>query len=708
VLLVGTGTPEETAADLACMSEAIAAVMPYAETSPLVGEDATAARINLAIRDLAASQAGLTIFYFTGHGLRTGTESYLCGSDSMPGNEGVPLYLLVRQLTELGPDRSWLAILDCCHGTPDNVHTSGVSAAHIQAAMSGYIGNRAVLAAAAPEGLALRIDGKGSPFTLSVAAGLKGGAANALGEVTAAALHHHVDLELSELGYPRPTLVCDQADRFTIAVDLPARGKRPLSEEDTAGIIAKAVAMPDNLRPYFRPSEPDWKQEGWLRASQALRPAVIWFDRVSANHPQLALEPEFTGPRDALDRYLATLAQVEMGIETPYGVIGRPIGGGGFGVVWELGEDRAIKVFHAHEMHRRDKRSRFERGYRAMEQLDQGVVKVLHYLQTPPAILMDLVAGGNLAKLGPFGLIDGLELIAGIGRALVYAHSHGVVHRDLKPENVLLQDGLPLLTDFDLAWFPGATSLTVAPMNGSPYAAPEQVRGDKQSQRHARVDVYALGQLLYFVLTGKPPNAGNALANARVLVKNLTFAGDGSPSPDMLIQIYDRAIHAEPKGRFPTMADMVAELERLLTDKQSHGELTFRVFCSNALGRAKAEIDNSPKAFKVYAKSRSQRTTVELILRSDGPVRGHLVQARFKVYDFLGQNVPRSYARMQKINQCRVDAMMDADPEAYAVKLKSGAYLVELQTLVPELSLEEARTFGRRLQSIIYAGERIT
>src|SRR5579862_9633608 len=120
---------------------------------------------------------------------------------------------------------------------------------------------------------------------------------------------------------------------------------------------------------------------------------------------------------------------------------------------------------------------------------------------------MKYVDGGSLAQSQTLATRALVKLMLKLARAVHYAHQRGILHRDLKPANVLLDaDGTPYITDFGLAKRTEADSgLTrTGAIVGTPsYMPPEQARADRQVTTAA--DVYALGAILYELLTGRPP-----------------------------------------------------------------------------------------------------------------------------------------------------------------------------------------------------------
>ena len=197
------------------------------------------------------------------------------------------------------------------------------------------------------------------------------------------------------------------------------------------------------------------------------------------------------------------------------GVLGR----GGMGVVykaWHLRLNRpvALKMLLAGPYARPEELERFLREAEAVAGLRHpNIVQVYDVgdLDGRPYFTMEFVEGGSLAqKLAgtPQPAGQAAALVATLAEAVQVAHQSGIVHRDLKPANILLTaDGTPKITDFGLARrLEGGGGLTLSgvPVGTPSYMAPEQARGQKDAIGPA-ADVYALGAILYELLTGRPP-----------------------------------------------------------------------------------------------------------------------------------------------------------------------------------------------------------
>ncbi|HYL36325.1 MAG TPA: serine/threonine-protein kinase [Bryobacteraceae bacterium] len=152
--------------------------------------------------------------------------------------------------------------------------------------------------------------------------------------------------------------------------------------------------------------------------------------------------------------------------------------------------------------------------------------------------------------------------------ALDYIHRNGVVHRDLKPENIMIDENDNIkLIDFGIAARQGARRLTFAKLSqvmGTPdYISPEQVKGKRGD---GRSDIYALGAMLYEMLTGQPPFSGPnpfAIMNDRLL-NNPVPPRELNPeiSPQLQEVVY-RALEREPQNRYATANEFAWDLEHL-------------------------------------------------------------------------------------------------------------------------------------------------
>jgi serine/threonine protein kinase len=215
---------------------------------------------------------------------------------------------------------------------------------------------------------------------------------------------------------------------------------------------------------------------------------------------------------------------------------------------------------------------RFNREQEIGQKLDHpGVMKVFpgdhhgqHYM------VMEWVEGRLLRQLlneqRKIPQDRTIKIALQIASALDYIHGHGVVHRDLKPENIMVDaDDRIKLIDFGIAANVGSRRLTFAKFSqtvGTPdYISPEQVKGKRGD---ARSDIYALGVMLYEMLTGKVPFTGpNAfvIMNDRLLNNPIPPREiDPAISPQLQEIIY-RAMERDPTKRYPNVHEMIWDVE---------------------------------------------------------------------------------------------------------------------------------------------------
>ena len=161
---------------------------------------------------------------------------------------------------------------------------------------------------------------------------------------------------------------------------------------------------------------------------------------------------------------------------------------------------------------------------------------------------------------------DAVRIASEVASALDYAHRHGVIHRDIKPENILLHDGSALVADFGIALAAskaGGTRMTETGMSlGTPhYMSPEQAMGEREIT--ARSDVYALGCVLYEMLTGDPPFTGSTAQAivARVVTESpRSMTSQRHTIPPQVEAAVLTSLEKLPADRFATAAEFAAAL----------------------------------------------------------------------------------------------------------------------------------------------------
>jgi len=198
------------------------------------------------------------------------------------------------------------------------------------------------------------------------------------------------------------------------------------------------------------------------------------------------------------------------------------IGRGGMGIVYRarqagLEREVALKLILLDHLASSTDRARFYAEARSAARLEhENIVPVYELGQVDgrPFICMKLIDGETLATRlmrGPLAGREAAKLLLPLCRAIQYAHDQSVLHRDIKPSNILLgRDGRPYLTDFGLAKdLSDTASLTrTGAVIGTPaYMSPEQAAGGR-ARIDATSDVYALGAVLYHMVTGQPPFVG--------------------------------------------------------------------------------------------------------------------------------------------------------------------------------------------------------
>ncbi|MBI4614367.1 MAG: SUMF1/EgtB/PvdO family nonheme iron enzyme [Planctomycetes bacterium] len=259
----------------------------------------------------------------------------------------------------------------------------------------------------------------------------------------------------------------------------------------------------------------------------------------------------------------------------------RELGRGGMGVVYlahdpSLDREVAIKVISRAEFASEKDRERFQREAKVAARIRHPHVVQVHQVGEDRGLLyftMEFVEGKTLQALVEEGDFPGrraARALSKLARAVHMLHENGIVHRDLKPQNVMVRpDGEPVLMDFGLARrVAGERSLTVseAILGTPPYMSPEQA-GKPDGAIGTASDVYGLGAILYFCLTGQPPFLGSTVENIlyQVCFRNPTPPGAMNPAVDRDLEtIALKCLAKEPRARYLSALGLAEDLERHL------------------------------------------------------------------------------------------------------------------------------------------------
>jgi serine/threonine protein kinase len=285
-------------------------------------------------------------------------------------------------------------------------------------------------------------------------------------------------------------------------------------------------------------------------------------------------------------------------------VIVGPLGSGGMGEVYRardtrLGREVAIKLLPADVAVDEGRIARLEREARTVAALNHPGIVTLHSVEEARGmrfLTMELVEGQSLDNLvAPGGLPVArvLDLAIPLADALSAAHRKGVVHRGLKPGNLMLTpEGVLKVLDFGLAkvnpldgpslimrrpsFSRGATpgpplSSADAVLGTAPYMAPEQIRGEAVD---GRTDLFALGIVLYELVSGRRPFVGQTFADVTsAILRDMPppLSSVRADVPAGFERIVMRCLEKAPRGRYPAAADVLHDLRALSPSPEPGG-----------------------------------------------------------------------------------------------------------------------------------------
>jgi WD40 repeat protein len=335
-------------------------------------------------------------------------------------------------------------------------------------------------------------------------------------------------------------------------------------QPDLLSELQRRIDLLAEVRQFARRDGNDTQAEGALLP---LPPGVL---------PQVSLTTAEPAPPAA--------AVAPLWVPPGYEILGK-LGEGGMGVVYKA-RQRALKRLVALKMivaggHASPTLlSRFKTEAEAIARLQHPGFVQIHEVeehQGLPYFSMEYCPGGSLAAQlqgTPVPAAQAAALVEKLAVAMQAAHDKGVIHRDLKPANVLLaEDGTPKITDFGLAkkLDEAGQTHTGAVMGTPSYMAPEQARGDKGIGTGC--DVYALGAILYELLTGRPPfKAATPLETVYQVVSDEAAPPRqlNAQVPRDLETICLKCLEKEPRKRYAGAQELAADLGRYLAGEPVH------------------------------------------------------------------------------------------------------------------------------------------
>jgi WD40 repeat protein len=280
--------------------------------------------------------------------------------------------------------------------------------------------------------------------------------------------------------------------------------------------------------------------------------------------------------------------------------IGELLGRGGMGLVFKavqkaLKRPVALKIIVSGAHASAEERARFRAEAEAVARLHHpGIVQIYEVGEQAgcPYLALEFVNGGSLAQQldgTPMPSNRAAQLLLDLSRAVQHAHERGIIHRDLKPGNTLLTaDGMPKVADFGLAKSlqeaGGARTRTGAILGTPCYMAPEQAEG-RSSGIGPAADIYALGAILYELLTGRPPFRGDSTLESLVQVRSEEPVSPRRLQPRLpgdLETICLKCLQKEPRERYPSALALAEDLQRfvkgepILARPVSQGEKLWR------------------------------------------------------------------------------------------------------------------------------------
>jgi serine/threonine-protein kinase len=260
------------------------------------------------------------------------------------------------------------------------------------------------------------------------------------------------------------------------------------------------------------------------------------------------------------------------------------LGRGGMGIVYlaldvRLDRPVALKVLPEHLAQNPDLRARFLREARTAAKLSHPNIVPIHsvdevgdFVFFAMAYIAGETLGQRIQRRGPLAPSECMRLLREVGFALSYAHSQGFIHRDIKPDNILLEEasGRALVADFGIAGvMDESQAIEETEVVGTiEFMSPEQAAGGRVD---ARSDLYALGMVAYYALSGNLPFKSDSLATTLEHVRTSPMPSVSlvaTAAPRRLTRIIDTCLKKSPTDRFDSAVTFAEALDAVTTARK--------------------------------------------------------------------------------------------------------------------------------------------
>lgn len=380
------------------------------------------------------------------------------------------------------------------------------------------------------------------------------------------------------------------------------------------------------------------------------------------------------------------------------------LGRGGTGIVLrgfdpELSRQSAIKVLAPEFASSSAARKRFSREAKSAAAVIHPNVIDIHTVEVAdglPYLVMPVVEGESLQQRvineGPLSVLETVRIAIQVAEGLGAAHEQGLVHRDIKPANILLENGVERvqITDFGLARAADDASMTRSGViAGTPqYMSPEQAHGDEVDHRS---DLFSLGSLIYFMLTGRSPFRAETTMGVlnRICSDKPRSLGSINPEiPSWLEDVVCRLLEKDRAMRFTSAAEVADELHPWLAHLQSPSDTPPPLAVSHGRSRLKRIIGRGIDVWR-SSKIRFQRLPSWLlavmaisVVGLSGVMLLELSSGTLRIENNANVDVPIVIRRGEKVVE-----ELTVSSDGLTTKLLAGKYEIEIKDKSAEYEL---------------------